>query len=265
MINSEYNILLPINFSASSQKLIETMLSFKSEVNYKVVAIVVVKEKSEEENALIKLNSLLKEKGLEAKGVVRSGDIASEILEYSKIMDASMILINKAGLESKTDTIGKLSIEIVKKSLIPVLILKNDLHFSEVTSILLPLDINRENKKKISNALFYAKFFHNSIIRIVSVVFDSSDYEMNRYVYQLQHIVHFIEKAGCECTGEIMRCSSEYGDSLGKIVCDYAEKSEAEVVLLLTDHEENKNLYNLNTESEYMLGKLSNNIVSITP
>lgn len=265
MQTTEYNILLPINFSVSTEKLIESILSFKSEINYKLFALVVVQNKNEEDVAYNKLISLLKEKNIEATSVVKCGEIASETLAYAKEINASMILINKVGIENKTQNIGKLTKEILKNSEIPVLILKNNLHFSEVSSILLPLDINKENKKKISNVLFYAKFFHDSLIRIISVVFDTSDYEMNRHVFQLQHVVHFIEKSGFECTGEIMRCSSEYGDTLGKIVCDYAEKSEAELVLLLTDHEENKNKFGLNEESEYMLGNLSNNIISITP
>ncbi len=62
-----------------------------------------------------------------------------------------------------------------------------------------------------------------------------------------------------------MRYSNEEGDSIGKIVCDYAEKSEAELVLLMTDHEENKNKFGLNEESEHLLNKLSNKIISITP
>lgn len=265
MQSTEYNILLPINFSVSTEKLVESILSFKSEINYKIFALVVVQNKNEEEAAYTKLVSLLKEKGLDATCVVKCGEIASETLAYAKEIDASMILINKVGIENKTKKIGELTKEIVKQSSIPVLILKNNLHFSEVSSILLPLDINKENKKKISNALFYAKFFHDSFIRIISVVFDTSDYEMNRQVFQLQHIVHFIEKAGFECTGEIIRCSNEYGDTLGKIVCDYAEKSEAELVLLMTDHEENKNKFSLNQESEFMLSELENNIISLTP
>lgn len=62
-----------------------------------------------------------------------------------------------------------------------------------------------------------------------------------------------------------MRCSNEYEDTLGKIVCDYAEKSEAELVLLMTDHEENKNKFGLNEESEYLFSKLSNKIIYLTP
>jgi hypothetical protein len=61
-----------------------------------------------------------------------------------------------------------------------------------------------------------------------------------------------------------MRCSKEYEDTLAKIVFDYAEKSEAELVLLMTDHEENKNKFGLNEESEYLFSKLNNKIISLT-
>ena len=62
MQNSEYNILLPINFSVSSEKLVEALLSFKSEINYKIVAIAIVEQKSEEETAQNRLYAFLKEK-----------------------------------------------------------------------------------------------------------------------------------------------------------------------------------------------------------
>lgn len=63
MNNSEYTILLPINFSVSSEKLVEALLSFKSEINYKIVALAIVEQKSDEEAAQNKLHAFLKEKG----------------------------------------------------------------------------------------------------------------------------------------------------------------------------------------------------------
>lgn len=98
----------------------------------------------------------------------------------------------------------------------------------------------------------------------MSVAFDIDDYTLNRSIYQLQHLVHFIERHGCECTGEIMRCSREDGDSISKSVVDYAERSEAEIVLLATDDEKSK-AKTIHHESLYMLANLRNNIITLTP
>jgi hypothetical protein len=141
------------------------------------------------------------------------------------------------------------------------------LALNQISSILVPLDVSLENKKKISNALFFSHFFNKALIRLMCVVFDVNDYTLNRYIYQLQHLVHFIEKTGCDCTGEIMRCTKndDEGDSIGKAVVDYAERSEAEIVLLLTNDEEEKNVATLHPASIYMLSHLSNNMITLKP
>ncbi len=120
----------------------EALLSCKSEINYKIVALAIVEQKSDEEAAQNKLHAFLKEKGLDTECVVKCVNVAEEIPSNAKVMDASMILLNKADIEDKSDNIGYYTKEIHRNSEIPFLILKSDLYFSEVSSILLTLDIN---------------------------------------------------------------------------------------------------------------------------
>ena len=266
MIKSEYKIVIPIKFSLSCERLVESINAFKTDTKFKLYAISVYSKDSNEKKELEKLNKWLREKELHAEAVVKQGEVAEEIMNFSYELDASAILLNKeTNEEYSTQSIGDISIKIIEKSKIPVVIFKNSLGLNEISSILLPLDVTLENKKKISNAIFFSHFFNGALIRLMCVVFDVNDYTLNRYIYQLQHLVNFIERSGCDCTGEIMRCSMDEGDSIGKAVVDYAERSEAEIVLLLTDDEEYKGSSKLHPASAYMLAHLSNNIITLTP
>lgn len=266
MIKSEYKIVLPIKFSAACERLVESINSFKTETKFKLYAVAVCREDEDMVEALDKLSKWLDRNNFYAEAVVRKGNVADEVVNFAYELDASAIIINKETTEPySTKSIGDISIKIIESSTIPVVIFKNSLELNEISSILLPLDVTLENRKKISNAIFFSHFFNGALIRLMCVVFDMNDYTLNRCIYQLQHLVNFIERSGCDCTGEIMRCSKDEVDSIGKAVVDYAERSEAEIVLILTDDEEDKLSFKLHPASAYMLAHLSNNIITLAP
>ncbi|MCD6065476.1 MAG: universal stress protein [Bacteroidetes bacterium] len=266
MIKSGYKIVLPVKFSLSCEKIVHSIMAFKRANDFKLIAITVCAPEADEKAEQAKLEKWLADQDIHAEAVVKKGDVAEQVVAFSKEIDASGIIINKDQPGSVNHkTIGTVSSRIIETSPVPVIVFKTDIKFDAISSILLPLDVTQENKKKISNAIFFSQFFNGALIRLMSVVFDANDYVVNRNIYQMQHLVHFIERLGCECTGEIMRCSRQEGDSISKAVVDYAERSEAEIVLLLTDDEKSPFENRLHPESAYMLANLSNNIITLTP
>src|SRR6202008_210077 len=112
--------------------------------------------------------------------VIRKGNVADEIVNFANELDASAIIINKETTEPySTLSIGEISIKIIERSTIPVVIFKNTMQLNEISSILLPLDVTLENRKKISNAIFFSNFFNGALIRLMCVVFDVNDYTLN--------------------------------------------------------------------------------------
>ena len=69
-----------------------------------------------------------------------------------------------------------------------------------------------------------------------------------------------------ECVGEIIRYGQEENEeNIGKAVIDYAERSEAEILLIMTGKEKDKNSYYNEQEAHFMLSHAKSNVISITP
>jgi hypothetical protein len=265
MSSSGYKIVLPVKFSLSCENSVHSITDFKKDTDFELFAITVCGPEANEQAEQQKLEQWLSGKGIKAHAIARKGNVADEVVRFAKEIEASTIIINKEHEPvSNKETIGAVSVRIIERSPVPVIVFKTDMKLNEIGSILLPLDVTLENKKKIGAAIFFSQFFNGALIRLMSVIFDANDYMLNRSIYQMQHLVHFIERHGCDCTGEIMRCSKQEGDSISKAVVDYAERSEAEIVLLVTD-DEKAVTGQINQESAYMLANLSNNIISLTP
>lgn len=268
MNNSEYTILIPFDFSVPGIQLTKNVIR-QTESSNVSIHLLHVAAPGQELPAVSDVVSSLGEFSSPRQFFIEvvSGEPAARILEYAEKISASVMFISNTNNDNrKYDHVGTVASSILEHAVCPVLVIKNELLPESVKTILLPIDINAENKLKISTALFFALFFNHAIIRIVSVVFDIDDYSLNKMVYRLHHITGFFERAGVECTGEIIRCSREENESIGKAVVDYSHKSEAEMVLLMAGSEDSKSPENhISEEDMYMISHIQNNVISITP
>ena len=139
------NIVVPIDFSDTTDVLIDGAVNFAKEVVGKICLIHVAPadigfaigdmgfqyfpeiEKSEISEELSELNEI--EKRVEAKGVacehlLKQGVASEIILDYAKEKDASYIVMGSHGRSGIYDVfIGSLTKDITKKSSVPVLVL----------------------------------------------------------------------------------------------------------------------------------------------
>ena len=139
------NIIVPIDFSDTTNMLIDGAVNFAKEVAGKICLIHVAPadlgfaigdmgfqyfpeiEKSEISEELTELNDL--EKKIESKGVacehlLKQGIASDIILDYAKEKNASYIVMGSHGRSGIYDVfIGSLTKDITKKSSVPVLVL----------------------------------------------------------------------------------------------------------------------------------------------
>ena len=264
---SQYKIVIPIDFSETPDSLKNSLSSLTSKISYEIALLHVCSTKKEVYTAEKKMELWKEELPHCTSAEIRIGEVSEEILKFANEVEASLILVKSSGTaSSKSDYVSLISKNILSKSIRPVFILKNTLEFKEIKTILLPLGIDLENKLKLQTAIFFSRFFNKAQIRIVSIVFNADSYVINKLAYRMQHLVHFFERSGCDCVGELVRCNDADGETIGKAVTEYADRSEAEIVLLTTSEEDIKNSSSaLNEEVLYMLSHLTNNIICLTP
>lgn len=139
------NIILPIDFSETSEKLIEGAVHFAQELNGKVFLIHVAPadlgfaigdmgfqyfpeiEKNEISHELQQLNEIQKKitaKGVSCEHLLKQGIATDIILEFASEKNADYIVMGSHGRSGIYDVfIGSLTKDITKKSSIPVLII----------------------------------------------------------------------------------------------------------------------------------------------
>lgn len=138
-------IILPIDFSTTTDLLVEGAVKFAKEINAKINLIHVASndagfiigdagfqyfpevEKAEIKRELNELNELetkIKNQGLEVSHILKQGVASDTILDYAKEVNANYIVMGSHGRSGLYDVfIGSLTKELTKLSEIPVLVI----------------------------------------------------------------------------------------------------------------------------------------------
>ena len=139
------NIILPVDFSEATDKLVEGALRFANETNGKICLIHVAPtdigfaigdmgfqyfpevEQNEIKQELLQLNNLEQRiiaQGVDCEHLLKQGVAGDVILEYAKEKTASYIVMGSHGRSNMYDVfVGSLTKELTRKSPIPVLVI----------------------------------------------------------------------------------------------------------------------------------------------
>lgn len=139
------NIILPVDFSEATEKLVEGAIKFAKETNGKICLIHVAPsdigfaigdmgfqyfpevEQNEIKQELIQLNNLEQRiiaEGVDCEHLLKQGVAGDIILEYAKDKNAGYIVMGSHGRSNMYDVfVGSLTKELTRRSPIPVLVI----------------------------------------------------------------------------------------------------------------------------------------------
>ena len=199
------------------------------------------------------------------KCLVSSGKIYEEITDVAESVGASLIVMGTDGTpkDIKKKFIGSNANKVVRSAPCPVITIKGKSISNACDMISLPLDLNKETREKVTNAIQFARFF-NSEIRAFSVSFanddDSTKNKLNRTLSQVRE---FITSKGVKCSTELVEISSSASFS-GSIV-KYSEDINADLIMIMTKGEENLDLNFLGSNARKLINKSDIPVMSIRP
>lgn len=174
---------------------------------------------------------------LDVKTVQNFNDVFNTI-------DNNLTLLIVIGLKSTIKKKHKEEYETFNRALekisIPVVTIRSNNFNQKYKHIILPLDLTKVTTQKVSKAIELSKLSGGATINVLSVLFTDDQYDINRLTRQMIDVKSEIEKSGVECTAEIVKASPE-DDGLGSVIVDYAHKSEADLIMIMsTSSNENK-------------------------
>ncbi|HET6991416.1 MAG TPA: universal stress protein [Bacteroidia bacterium] len=209
--------------------------------------------------------SIDKKSGVKLDSVIAHGSVYDKIAEVADMLNARFIVMGTNGGKGKIRRrfIGSNALRVVRESKVPVITIKGKAHREGCKNIVLPLDLTKETREKVAKAIEFAKLY-SSDIRIASVLFTTDEFIVNRLTRQLSQVKSFVEKAGVRCTAEIIK-GIKGEESLGQIIIDYANKVEGDLIMIMTQQEQDITELFIGSAAQDIINRSDIPVLSIIP
>jgi nucleotide-binding universal stress UspA family protein len=184
---SSGKILVPIGFSEQSMIALGQAFNLAKIKKSEVVLLSVVEEQSMMQSLFLddkshelqlkvnqKLRAIGKEYsrdyGVNVESMVAKGKIYSQINKVAEMISADLIVMGTEGSAGTSrKRMGSNAERVVSLAHCPVITIKGKHHGEGCKNIILPLDLEKQTKEKVTYALEYARYW-DATIRLVSVV-----------------------------------------------------------------------------------------------
>jgi len=276
---SASKILVPIGFSEQSIIALGQAFNLAKIKNSDVVLLSVIEEQSMIQSLFLDDNSdelkkKVKEKleliaaeyslkyGIDVDTMVAKGRVYQEVNKVADMISADLIVMGTNGVNSKSKFIGSNAEKVVRLSKCPVITIKGKSHRDGCENMILPLDLEKQTKEKVTYALEFARYW-DATIRIVSVVLRDNNEVRAKLIKNIKQVEQFILDAGVKCTSEIVE--GEKKRTLGDFVFDYEKKFDADLIMIMTKKEELTLSNNISVTARYIINNSDIPVMSIRP
>jgi nucleotide-binding universal stress UspA family protein len=274
-------IVVPVDFGEQSSIAIEQAAHLAKMIQAELTLVYVIESggflsrfvsKTQDEEIRkeigVKLDELIakveKEQGVTCDKVIAHGSVYEKIAEIADMVGAKFIVMGTNGSAgARRRFIGSNTLRVVRESKVPVITIKGKHHRDGCKNIVVPLDLTKETREKVTKALEFAKMY-SSDIRIVSVLFTTDEFIVNRLTRQLSQVKAYVEKHGVRCTAEIIK-GIKGEESLGQIIVDYANKVEGDLLLIMTQQEQDITDLFIGSAAQEIINKSDIPVLSIVP
>ena len=277
---SASKILVPIGFSDQSMVALGQALNLAKIKNSDVVLLSVIEEQSMIQSLFLDDNShelqqKVKEKlegiaseysakyGVDVDAMVAKGKVYEQINEVADMISADLIIMGTNGTNGGIKKlIGSNAERVVRLAHCPVITIKGKNHRDGCENIILPLDLEKQTKEKVTYALEYARYW-DATIRIVSVILSDNQEVRDKLTRNIKQVEKFIKDAGVRCTAELI--SGEKKQTLGDFVFEYEKKFDADLIMIMTKKEELSLSTNISVTARYIINNSDIPVMSIRP
>lgn len=287
METTNKNILVPLDFSEQSIYALDLAIPFAKKIDAEIILLYVDQDKgmlskffsSEtndkfEEEVQKQMNDLaeMKMKSHAVKirtWISRASSIHGKIVEYAEEHHSEMIVMGKGVMFSdaaeKNPMLGSNTSRVIRYSKCPVITTGRPVENHDCKKIMLPLDLTKETRQKVTWAIKLAKLF-GSEIQVVSAFWSTSDIDIEQQlIHQLRQVESFISKQGIKCTANLVK-ESEDAKSLVPIMMKYIdEQKDIDLIMTMTQQEMNFTEYFLGSHASELIRKSNIPVMSIIP
>jgi len=255
MSKDNSSILIPIGFSDQSIIALEQAFSLAKIKKSKVFLLSIIEEPSKIESLFLddRRNELQKKVNerlvslshkyatiykVSVEVMVAKGKVYEKIIDVANMINADLIVMGTNGTPRGVfkRMIGSNAERVVRLAHCPVITIKGKNHKKGCKNIILPLDLEKETKEKVTVAIEYARYW-NATIRVVSVLLVDNQNIKDRLVRNLNQVESFIKDSGLNCSAELLEADKK-GQKLSNSILEYEKEFESDLILIMTRQED---------------------------
>lgn len=185
--------------------------------------------------------------GLVVQTVSREGNIFETIGDVAEETEASLMLLGTHGKIGMQKLTGSYALRVITDSPIPVIVVQDDSHKKSFDNIVFPVDSTYATRQKVSWAVYIAKKY-NSTINIFQIKETAEDLK-----YKLRIVTDQITKVFDEKGIKYKVTEASREGTFALQVNDFARYTEADLIMIMTNTNENIPVFSLGPWDEKIL------------
>ncbi len=233
-MSTRKTILVPTDFTKVADCAMNHAMKLAERVNAGVTLLHIVDNADEADEARTKL-------GLESKRaaqwsgsvqvdtMVRVGSVYDGIGDAAAEMGAVMIIMGTHGMRGMQFITGSRALRVITNSSVPFIVVQErNIKSNGYRDIVVPLDLHKESRHKVSLVADMAKYFNSKVHLVVPK--ENDEFLHNQLQNHIKFANQFLRDRGIEHEAHIL---SEDSDDFVRGVIRYAVKVEADLIAIV--------------------------------
>lgn len=159
----------------------------------------------------------------------RVGTIFEDIGDFADELEATLVIMGTHGLRGLQFITGGRAIRIITSAKTPFIITQErTIRENGYDDIVVPLDLNKETKQKLSHVADMAKYFHSRVHIIIPG--ETDEFLKNAVDRNLKYAQSFFEDMGIPSTS---RVSDHKSDNFDEAIMEYASEIDADLITIM--------------------------------
>lgn len=225
-------ILVPTDFTAVAECALQHATKLAQHFDSEVILLHVVSKEKEVEEAKVKLDAAIKkikaQTNVRLSGMVRVGNIFDDIGDVASKENAKIIIMGTHGAKGMQKLTGSYALKVITNSKVPFIVVQQKPLKNGYTNIVLPLNLSKDTKQKLSLATEMAKYFNSKIYIITPK--ETDEFLARQLKANMAFAVKHLKEQKVEFTTHI----SDGGiGSFADDVLKYAAANEADLISMV--------------------------------
>ena len=202
----------------------------------------------------LKSEVLAKHPSLKIDSLIHEGKIYKALVDISEKMTCDSIIMGTKGAEGIEQIIGSTASRVMSYANVPVIIVNEFPKKGRYEKLVLPIDLTKESKQKVTWAIHIAKKY-NAEVHIISEVEDD-EFLQNKIRATIYQVKNILEQNGVKAI--VFELDEErFPGHLGVDTLKYADEINADLILIMTHQEKGFSEYIFGSEAQQIVNRVS--------